>query len=93
MLVSVASPEIATERNGDLAYFIRGLGQAAAAEQHIGLYVVAAEEVADATAAHMGGSRSPEPLAPGVAVAGVRLHLHRPALIEAHHDARRRPRT
>ena len=40
----------------------RALGQTIAAEQHIRVNVVRAEEVADATSPHIGGSLAPEAL-------------------------------
>ena len=47
--------------------------------------VIGAEEIADATSPHVGGSLSPRSLALGVAVAGVGLERNRAELIKADH--------
>ena len=67
----VASSDVLVEGQ----HFARGRGQTIATEQHVGVEVVCAEEVADPTPAHIRGSIPPEPLALGIAMARVRAVL------------------
>src|ERR687886_629742 len=64
-------------------HLARALGQAVAAEQHVGVNVIRAEEVADSAAAHIRRPSAPGTLALGVAVARVGLQRDWPELVEA----------
>jgi len=85
-VIGIAPPDGLVERQ-DLG---RALGQAIAAEQHVGVHVIGAEEVADTTLAHVSGPLASLSLALGVAVARIGLERNRSELIEAHHHAIRR---
>src|SRR5438270_9643456 len=62
-----------------------GFGQTVAAEQHVGVDVVATDKVANTTPPGVGGPLPPGSFPLRVAVAGVGLQRDRPELIETHH--------
>ena len=66
-------------------HFASGFGQTLAAEQHVGVDVVATEKVANTTPPGVGGPLPPGSFPLRVAVAGVGLQRDRPELIETHH--------
>src|SRR5215472_11078070 len=65
--IGIASADVLVESQ----YFGRGLGESVAAEQDVAMDVIGAEEVTDATSAHVRGASSPGSLALRVAMTRV----------------------